>query len=196
MPLIVKYTALRFNGPPWPWWERASQVQVCSMDPFGRSKEKGVVAGIESVATEFHLPLVAEVANEETQALAKELIEQSVSANGIIDVVNLLAELNNRRPRYPDLQDGLVITFDGSRLRLPDLPGSEQAEWGWTELDGLVFLRVVPDQPLRNVVRHEMGHLLGIGWHHPNCVMGWACTSQDFCDRCKDQINKVCRSVR
>ena len=87
------------------------------------------------------------------------------------------------------------MTFDGSRLRLPVLPGSEQAKWGWTEIDGLVFLRLEPSQPLRIVARHEMGHLLGIGEHHPGCVMDWACTSQEFCGRCKERIKTVCRSV-
>jgi hypothetical protein len=195
MPLILKYTALRISGTPWPWWEGASRLQVCSMDAFARSKEDEVILGIESVANQFGLPLVVGVANKRTHALAEDLLERFVTPSRIIRVENLRDELNEMRPRQPDLQDGLIIAFDAKRFWLEDYSsaGNEPAQWGWTEIDGLVFLRLEPGQPMRNLVRHEMGHLLGIGWHHSDCVMDWACGSGKFCGQCKRQITKVCQ---
>jgi len=73
------------------------------MDAFAGSKERGVIAGIESVANEFELPLVAEVATERTRTLVEELFGRFVAPDRVIEVENLLHHLNQMRPGQPDL---------------------------------------------------------------------------------------------
>jgi len=77
--------------------------------------------------------------------------------------------------------------------------GDEPPEWGWTDDDGAIFLRLEPGQPWANVVRHEMGHLLGVGRHHgkeePPCVMHWDCSSGHFCADCITIIRQTCQVV-
>lgn len=44
---------------------------------------------------------------------------------------------------------------------------------------------------LPNAVRHEFGHMIGLGMHHKNCVMDWACSQGIFCEDCKREIKEL-----
>ena len=55
--------------------------------------------------------------------------------------------------------------------------------------DGLVILRYTH----REAVRHEFGHMLGIGRHHIGCVMDYRAATTAFCNQCKRQIEEMWR---
>lgn len=183
-------------GPRWPW-ENTPRLQLCLMDRHAESLKAGLASGVDSILAEFQLPLQIEVANQHTLDLIERALTES-SLNTAINCWRFLETLNQKRQGEPSLQTGLVIAFDGNQRHLldesPHKP-RESPEWGWTQEDGLILLRLVQGQPLRNVVRHEMGHLLGIGHHHSHCVMAWECASERFCEDCKRIIAETCRVV-
>jgi hypothetical protein len=167
------------------------------MNSYAESQEKVIMSGIGSVVTEFFLPLQVEIANKGTRKLLAELL-CDCRLNRAVDCWRLVKRLNEKRPEELSLQTGLVIAFDGNQLGLQDDSAhkpEEPPEWGWTQEDGVILLRLVLGQPLRNLVRHEMGHLLGIGRHHSHCVMAWECASENFCDNCKGIIAQTCEVV-
>ncbi len=203
MPLIVKYPKVFSTDPsissppPWPWWDKGDRLLVCPMDAYAASKVGEVCTGLESVTGEFNLPLVVEAAKKTTCTLVANRLEQ-FTVNGIIRCNSFRDVLNKTRQQGPDLRNCLVVLFNGDRLQLEDdNPADGQPpEWGVTLNDGLMFLRLEPCQPLRNLVRHEMGHLLGVGTHHrppSDCVMVWECTYREFCQECKETIQEVCQ---
>ncbi len=192
----MNYDAWRAEslGPRWPWWNTQS-LQLCLMDRYAQSLKAELVSGIKSILAEFKLPLEVQIANPHTLDLIKRLLTKC-SLNRAICCWRFLEMLNGKRQAEPSLQTGLVAAFDGKQRRLrdesPHRP-EEPPEWGWTQDDGLILLRLIRGQPLRNLVRHEMGHLLGIGQHHSNCVMTWACTKEEFCLECKQTISETCQ---
>ena len=169
------------------------------MDSYAESLEKVIMSGIGSVVTESYLPLQVEIANEGTRKLLAGLLSEC-SRNRAVDCWRLLKRLNEKRPEELSLQTGLVVAFNGDQLCLRDesLENiAEPPEWGWTAEDGLTLLRLVRGQPLRNLVRHEMGRLLGtnlgIDQSHPNCVMDYTCMKEEFCAECKQEISRTCQ---
>lgn len=198
MALKMNYDTWRAEslGPRW-LWENTRSLQLCLMDRHAESLKAQLASGVGSILAEFQLPLQIEIANQRTLDLIERLVT-GCSLNTAINCWSFLETLNEKRHGEPSLQTGLVIAFDGNQRHLldesPHKP-QEPPKWGWTQEDGLILLRLEQGQPLRNVVRHEMGHLLGIGQHHPHCVMAWECGSETFCDHCKTIIAETCRVV-
>lgn len=197
MTLRLNYNTWRVDeslGSRWPW-ENSGSLQLCLMDERARSLKAELVSGIGSVLSEFRLPLANAIASLHTL----ELIERSLSdcsRNGTLLCRELLNTLNLKRERESSLETGLIIAFDGNKRRLDDESSykpDEPPEWGWTQEDGLILVRLTDCQPLPNVVRHEMGHLLGVGQHHLNCIMSWECMTEEFCATCKQTISETCQ---
>lgn len=180
----------------WPW-EEAGRVQFCPMDDCARSVEDQVLEALRSVATEFQLPLHVETASENTCELIRNLFADATTS-GALRCERLLKSLNDKRTGEPQLRAALLVGFSGKDRELQDCgfgKPNEPPEWGWTAQDGLILLRMMPEQPLRNVVRHEMGHLLGIDEHHSGCLMDWSCTEESFCNKCRDGVLGICQTA-
>ncbi len=198
MALKMNYNTWRAEslGPRW-LWENIRLFQLCLMDSHAEALKDQLASGIGSVLAEFQLPLQIEIPNQRTIDLIERLLRQC-SLNTAINCRRFLETLNQKRQGELSLQTALVIAFDGNQRHLldedPHKP-QEPPKWGWTQDDGLILLRLVQGQPLRNVVRHEMGHLLGIGQHHSDCVMAWECGSEIFCEKCKRIIAETCQVI-
>lgn len=192
----MNYDAWRLTslGPRWQW-ENAESLQLCLMDRYAETLKADLVKSVDSMVTEFKLPLEIKIASSHTLDLIERLLTKC-SFDSAISCWGALEELNRKRHDEPSLRTGLVIAFDGIQRGLRDETShkpEEPPEWGWTADDGLILLRLIRGQPLKNLVRHEMGHLLGIGQHHLECVMTWACTEQEFCAQCKKTILETCQ---
>lgn len=184
-------------GPRWPW-ENTQSLQLCLMDRYAQSLKVELSSAINSAVAEFGLPLKIKIARRHTLEVIQRMLT-ICSLNGAICCWRFLQSLNRKREGEPCLHTALVIAFDGNGKQLrdesphkPDQP----PEWGWTQEDGLILLRLIHGQPLRNLVRHEMGHLLGIDHHHSNCVMIWECTKEKFCAKCKRTISETCKIAK
>lgn len=196
MALQMNYDTFRVEslGLRWPW-ESTQSLQLCVMDRYAESLKGEIIGGISSVVGEFELPVQVKIAASLTLDLIECLLAEC-SVNNAIHCWRFLETLNQKRPSEPSLQEGLVIAFDGNKRHLHDESRhkpNEPPEWGWTQEDGLILLRLTRGQPLRNLVRHEMGHLLGIGEHHSHCVMSWECTKEKFCAQCKQTVSETCQ---
>jgi len=196
MGLKMNYDTWRVEslGSRWPW-ENTQSLQLCLMDRYAQSLKTELISGISSVVAEFELPLRIKIARSRTLNLIESLLTEC-SLNGTIYCWRFLETLSRKRQGERFLRTGLVIAFDGNERRLRDespYKRDEPPEWGWTQEDGLSLLRLTRGQPLRNLVRHEMGHLLGISLHHSNCVMSWECTKEKFCPKCKQMILETCQ---
>lgn len=195
MVLKIKYEGFS-TEPRWPW-EGTGCLQLCLMDARAREQNTTIVNALQSVLAEFQLPLAITTANSATCHEVHKVLAENSRTN-TIQCWQALKAINQKRAETPDLQTALVIAFDGVEQQLQDESShkpEELPEWGWTAEDGLILLRLMADQPLRNVVRHEMGHLLGVGQHHSHCLMDWNCQEEHFCDACKDVIHKTCQIV-
>jgi hypothetical protein len=176
-------------------WEDTGCLQLCLIDARAREQEATIVDALQSVLTEFQLPLTIITANSATCHEARTVLAENSEAN-TIQCWQALKAINQRRPKISHLQTALVVAFDGVERQLLDESShkpEEPPEWGWTAEDGLILLRLSAGQPLGNVVRHEMGHLLGIGQHHSNCLMDWSCQEESFCGHCKSTIRQTCQ---
>lgn len=198
MTLKMTYDTFRADSLGLRWeWEKTQCLRLGLMDTYARSLEGALVEGIQSIVAEFQLPLQIELASQQTVNLIERLLSKC-SLGTTIDCGRFLQILNHNRPGEPTLQAGLVIAFDGRQRSLYDessLKPEEPPTWGWTQEDGLILLRLEPEEPLRNVIRHELGHLLGIGHHYSDCVMAWDCTQEGFCQECKRTIRETCQVI-
>jgi hypothetical protein len=176
-------------------WEDTGRVRVCptNPDPYPTGV---LLESIRTTLAEFKLPLGADLAAPLTRQKVRDLLAKSATA-GAIDCCSFLRNLNQCRRENQDLLAVMIISFDGRQYRLFDSLCNleEPAEWGFADDGGLILLRLVRGQPLANLVRHEMGHLLGVGGHHTGCVMDWACSEGRFCNECLRTIQRTCRVV-
>jgi hypothetical protein len=178
-------------------WEDTSSIQFCPMDEHANRAGPQILEALRSVVTEFHLSVAVEMASESTCELIRKLLTQS-SADGTMQCEKFLDLLNDKRTVELKLATALLIAFSGKNCELKDCSSGkpdEPPEWGWTSQDGLILVRLMPNQPLHNIVRHEMGHLLGIDEHHSGCLMDWSCAEEPFCQKCKDKIVKICNAT-
>lgn len=176
-------------------WEDTGRVRVC---PIGtdQSSNSIVLETVSTILAGFNLPLEVDTAAPPTQQKVRDLLAKSSNAK-LIDVYGFVKNLNECRERTHDLQAAMIVPFDGKQYDLEDgSHADEPAEWGWTEdEDGVILLRLVSGQPLANLVRHEMGHLLGIGRHHRGCAMDWASCEDRFCNECLKTIQQTCEVI-
>jgi hypothetical protein len=174
-------------------WEDTGRVRVCPTSPYPYPTVV-VLESVKTILAEFKLPLEVDVATPLTQQKVRELLAKSATA-GTIDCYSFLRNLNQRRRENPDLLPAVIIPFDGREYRLFDClcnNPDEPPEWGFTNEGGLILLRLVRAQPLASLVRHEMGHLLGIDRHHTGCVMEYECRQDRFCNECLKTIRRTC----
>lgn len=199
MKIVMNYKDYWPESKRWSWEERG-QILLCTLDKYAESLREAIQGAVEGLLREFDLPVaVAQAAPDVERAVTNLVDRWAVERN--LDCWEFLRSLNEERKskRTLGLEPALMIAFDGSGRTLYDGPSQPEhsAEWGWTQDDGLILLRCLPDscQPLTNLVRHEMGHLLGVGKHHDGCVMAWDCQSSSFCATCISTIEDACKIV-
>jgi hypothetical protein len=178
--------------PRWPW-EDTGCLQLCLIGAYAHEQQTVLLDALHSVLSEFRLPVAMTIANNATCDDVQKVLAENSRTN-TIQCWQALKAMNRRRNEAPHLRTALVVAFDGAERQLQDESShkpEEPPEWGWTAEDGLILLRLMPGQPLRNVVRHEMGHLLGVGQHHSDCLMAWNCQEEHFCGNCKDVIRNT-----
>jgi len=185
----VKRQYWKTSGPSWEW-ENWRQIYVYQLEGVRQRDIESVVTIINDVIREFDLPLSAlngnSVRSEDTflinQLIAKCRQEKYVDFDGVE------FELEKMR-KTGVLPYGVVILIDHTRYEFRNPPNTKQpAIYGCASPEGLIVLRIFD---IQNAVRHEFGHMIGLGEHHENCVMDWHCSYGEFCHNCKRRIKEI-----
>jgi len=170
-------------------WERSKEVAVFAVDSRVEQQKPGVVEELEGVLREFSIPLDVIDGNLESSEdveMTQTLLGSSTKGSEI-DYDRFEGELLRAREQGR-LACGLVVLVDRGKHAFHQPPGQrEQAIHGIGVPGGLVILR----HTHREAVRHEFGHMLGLGIHHRGCVMDYRCLSPDFCSQCKGEIEEM-----
>jgi predicted Zn-dependent protease len=119
------------------------------------------------------------------------LVQNLIMSNtegSLIDSTTVMEELrcywNEKAFHY-----GLVVLVDHENFKFKnDLSDPEPANYGWSHNEGLSLVRRFD---VENAVRHEFGHMIGLGSHHPNCAMDWNCILHKFCGKSVLTINEL-----
>ena len=104
---------------------------------------------------------------------------------GEIDFDSLEHELYKLRNNQDILPYGVVVLVDDDEYRFKN----PNAVYGSGSPEGLIVIR--KKYINKPTVRHEFGHMLGLGRHHENCVMCYDCTYEEFCSKCKEEISEL-----
>jgi len=173
-------------GTHWEWEKRSKEVAVFAMDSEVKQEKLAVVEELEGVLKEFSIPLDVIDGNlkrGEDVELIQTLLESSITDNEI-NYDEFERELLKTREEGR-LPYGLVALIDKDKYTFYQPPRQkERAIYGVGVPGGMVILR----HTHREAVRHEFGHMLGLGIHHKGCVMDYKCITPVFCSQCKRQI--------
>jgi hypothetical protein len=170
-------------------WEQAGKVYVYATEGVELCSVEKTIDIINDVLNEFNLPLQIVNGNEsesEDLPLVENLITRNAQNNSI-DCESILEEL---RCYWNEgiLGYGLVVLVNPERYEFRTEPSDpEPAIYGWTDSEGLAVLRRFD---IQNAVRHEFGHMIGLG-HHKDCAMDWNCSVYNFCEDCLKEIEEV-----
>ncbi len=170
-------------------WERSKEVAVFAVDSKVEQEKPVVVEELEGVLKEFSIPLDVIDGNfkrGEDTAQIQTLFDISIKDNEI-NYDEFEEELLKAREEG-QLPYSLVVLVDKGKYTFYHPPGQkERAIYGVGVPDGVVILR----HTHREAVRHEFGHMLGLGTHHGGCVMDYKCITPAFCSQCKRQIEEM-----
>jgi len=172
-------------------WERSKEVAVFAVDSKVEQKKLAVVKELKGVLIEFSIPIDVTDGNlkhGEDVAQVQTLFNSSVKDKEInYDEFELEIRKARKEGR---LHYGLVVLVDKDTYTFYHPPGQkERAIYGFGVPDGVVILRYTH----REAIRHEFGHMLGLGIHHGGCVMDYKCITPVFCSQCKRQIEEMWR---
>jgi hypothetical protein len=117
------------------------------------------------------------------------LVENLITGNTQENSIDCESALEELRRYWNEgvLGFGLVVLVP-ERYEFKKEPSDpEPAIYGWTDSQGLAVLRRFD---IQNAVRHEFGHMIGLG-HHKDCAMDWNCSVYNFCEDCLKEIEEV-----
>lgn len=176
-------------GKHWEWEERSKAVAVFAIDSRVEQKKPTVVEELERVLKEFSIPIDVIDGNlkyGEDVELVQTLLDSSIKDDEI-NYDKFERELLKVREESR-LPYGLVVLVDKDKYAFYQPAGQkERAIYGVGVPNGMMILR----HTHRESVRHEFGHVLGLGIHHRGCVMDYKCITPAFCSQCKRQIGEM-----
>ena len=180
-----------FNGPnEYREGEKNKLVYVFGDNGVDSNDIERVVLLIAEVIKTFSLPL--QVLNGQTKR-SEELpvVRQLITYNTHGKLIDGDAIENELEHYWNEnvLRYDLIILVDPKKYEFKTPTYYKNpAIYGWGSPEGFVILRRFD---LKNAVRHEFGHMIGLGHHHQRCVMDWSCPMEAFCDYCYKEIAEI-----
>jgi hypothetical protein len=171
-------------------WEQTGKVYVFATDGVGLNDLEATIAIIKQVIDEFNLPLQTWNGNADKSEDVP-LVESLITSNTVDSLIDSKSIMEELRCYWNEsvLHYGLIVLVNPERHRFRNEPSDpEPAKYGWSDYEGLSVLRCFD---IKNAVRHEFGHMVGLGSHHQDSAMDWHCTIHDFCSDCRTIINEL-----
>ena len=169
-------------------WERSKEVAVFAVCGKGEQEKPTVVKELGGVLKEFSIPIDVIDGNlkrGDDVELLQTLLESSIKDNEVnYDEFEWEIRKARKEGRLPY---GLVVLIDDKYTFYQPPEQKERAIYGVGVPDGVAIL----SHTHREAVRHEFGHMLGLGMHHVGCVMDYRCITPNFCSQCKRQIEEI-----
>lgn len=171
-------------------WEKTKKAYVYRTEGVKPDDVEKTIGIIGNVIKDFKLPLTVlngNLAKKEDSIIIQSLIASTAQQN-LIDFDGAEAELERLR-NSGLLPYGLIVLVAPKRYKFKNPHGcKEPAIYGCGTPEGLIVLRRFD---IEIAVRHEFGHMIGLGHHHPCCVMDWGCSIHKFCEECRKEIKEI-----
>ena len=170
------------------WWKN-KKIYVFGTEGVKPDNVRNTIGIICDIIKEFNLPLCILNRNEAKSKdifVIKILIINNTQQN-LIDCESMEKELIHFW-KEDLLPYGLIVLVNPKKYEFKPLEHGDRAIYGYGTPKGLIILRGFD---INNAVRHEFGHMIGLGSHHNNCVMHYSCSIEKFCDRCREKIENI-----
>lgn len=171
-------------------WEKTGEVYVYGLSGVSNIDIEKVVSIIDDVINEFKLPVIIKNGNKhkkEDLIHIEKLLRDCLYEGRYIDFDLLERKLERFRKEKEILPYGIIILVDDTQYKFK-VP---EAIYGSGSPEGLI---VICKRYIDDATKHEFGHMIGLGKHHENCVMSYACTYDQFCEQCKKEIKEMWES--
>jgi len=168
-------------------WEKTGEVYIYGLSGVTYIDIETVVSTIADVIKEFKLPLTIKSGNkykEEDLTHIENTIRDCLYEGKNIDFHILERKLEKMRIENRILPYGIIILVDDTQYKFKD----PKAIYGSGSAEGLIVIR---KRYIDDATKHEFGHMIGLGSHHENCVMSYAGTYDQFCERCRREIKEI-----
>lgn len=177
----------RVNDEYWNW-EKTGEIFVFGLSNVSDDEIDKTINIIMKVTQEFNLPLSVKNGNIHKKDDLKniiDLVRECSDEKRKIEFNFLERQLYKLRKTQGILPYGIVLLVDDAEhsFKNPD------AVYGSGSPEGLIVIR--KKYINKPTVKHEFGHMIGLGKHHENCVMCYECSHEQFCLNCKEEIKKL-----
>lgn len=169
-------------------WEETGEIHVFGSGRVLPADIKKTIKTIGQIIREFSLPLKVlngTVDNKEELHNIKKLLKHSIYQRKYIDFDKMEKRLE-KLWESGILLFGVIILIDYHIYEFYNPPNTNTPSlYGCGSPEGLVVLR---EYKKINVIKHEFGHMIGLGSHHDNCVMDYLCVENKFCLNCLQEV--------
>lgn len=182
---------IRGMGVPPRWkWEKSGIILVCGMEGIKDSEKDIVVKTINDMIKEFKFPLKVERCSPVDEEEIRNIVTK-YPREGTVDDEEVLKFLNEIRRNSQKFPQAIVVII-GQKYKPLRNWEPLKGIYGIGDDDGLVLLRFT----CKEAIRHEVGHMFGLGHHHegnsnPDCIMNYECPSTQFCHDCKNELQGI-----
>ena len=187
-------------------WIDGREIRMFCMPGVDERVIPYVEAGIQDMVQQIGLDFSMNYYGSHVSAV--EQVKQSARKDGTIDghkLLKILIAETWRNPSYGGRPHADVMIIDR-------FLASGDENWGQSEFSEGYMILALPNtrqrsfEFIRNISKHETGHLFGLGEHHdttnvdgyrhvPKCNMLWEVPIDYTCDKCADAITYFWRGI-
>lgn len=172
-------------------WEISQEIYVFGMNGINQNEIKKSIEIMKETLKEFNLPLKVSNGNSNKPYdlfIIERIFRKCIINNRSVDYEKMENEIDKLREKG-QLSYGIIILADHNSYEIKNLPNEkEPAIYGKAYPDGFALILRFD---LDNAIRHELGHMIGLGVHHEHCVMERMCIHSNFCKKCNEDVKRI-----
>jgi hypothetical protein len=163
-------------------------VCVYATQGVGLRDVEKTIDTINEVVKEFNLPLQI-VNGNESKSDDTRLVENLITGHTQENSIDCESALEELRRYWNEVVLGFaLVVLVPERYEFKKEPSDSEPAIYDGHSQSLAVLRRFD---IQNAVRHEFGHMIGLGIHHKDCAMDWNCSVHNFCEDCLKEIEEV-----